>query len=54
MRKRKAMKTAMPEVWQIDDFRAFALGPQQQKHIKGGGDGDGDGDGVGHEDLIDL
>ena len=46
------MKTTMPEAWQLDDFKAFAIGPQQQKSIKGG-DG-GDGGGLGHEETIDL
>ncbi len=52
MSKQEAMKTATVKEWQLDEFKAFALGPAQQKHIKGGGDGDGDG--VGHEDLADL
>ena len=50
MRKQEAMKTAPVKEWQLDDFKAFALGPAQQKQVKGGGDGDG----IGHEDLVDL
>lgn len=44
------MKTTPVEEWQLDDFKAFALGPAQQKHVKGGGDGDG----PGYEEIVDL
>ncbi|MCB9052467.1 MAG: hypothetical protein H6556_23785 [Lewinellaceae bacterium] len=50
MREQEAMKTATVREWQLDDFKAFALGPAQQKQIKGG---DGN-DGPGYEELINL
>ena len=50
MRKQEAMKTATVQEWQLDDFKAFALGPAQQKLVKGG---DG-GEGPGYEEIIDL
>lgn len=50
MRKQEAMKTAPVKEWQLDDFKAFALGPAQQKQVKGG---DGS-DGPGYEEIVDL
>lgn len=52
MRKQETTKTATVKEWQLDDFKAFALGPQHAKHVKGGDDG-GD-DGPGHEEVVDL
>lgn len=50
MREQEAMKTAAVKEWQLDDFKAFALGPAQQKLVRGG---DG-GDGPGFEEVVDL
>lgn len=47
----KKQHLSQPKEWQLDDFKGFALPPEQQKALKGGNDGDGGG---GHEDVMDT